>query len=357
MARSRRTVSYFAQRSRIAPSEALARLRAAGIPVRRETDVLPKSKVLASEIALGLARPRIVPKEEREERRLDRRHRRQARLAAQRERTAAQRDAVRSEPRRRDLIGKDQHLFFLTVDDLEKMHWTLVEDFSKSRDPISPPGVKDAGLLASALTRCQTCHGRHDKYPTAPMAGAALMHSLIHNHPFHNGNKRTALVGLLVFLDKNGWTLTVEQDPLFDFLLNIGRHGIVDRMTTPSYDFADAEVGAIAKWLARHIKRTEAPHKHLKFRELRSILQHYGCTFDQTSGGSKLNIHRNGRRTQVAYYGDGRDVDLDSIAKIRRDLELDEVHGYDTDIFYGAEERLPEFITKYRKTLDRLAKM
>ncbi len=353
MARSRRTVAYFAERAGLDQAEALDRLNQLGLRLPKESAVIPKNKVLSAERILGLAKPAPKPQPAKAQ---DRRERRRARLDARRAQAAERKKVERAAPRRPNLIGKDQKLFFLNLADLKKIHWTLVEDFSSSRDPISPPGEKDLSLLESALMRCQTSLGHDDKYPTAPMSGAALMHSLIHNHPFHNGNKRTALVSLLVFLDKNGWTLTTEQDHLFDFLLKAGAHDLVDRSAIPTQDFADAEVNAIARWLTQNLKRTEHPHKHLKFHQLRTILQRYGCTLDPGATGSKMNIYRDGKRCQIAYYGEGRHVDVDSIAKTRHDLALDEMHGYDTDMFYNAEDRLPAFITKYRKTLNRLAK-
>jgi death-on-curing family protein len=47
--------------------------------------------------------------------------------------------------------------------------------------------------------------GGKEAYPTTFNKTAALFHSLINNHPFHNGNKRVALVSAQVFLDQEGW--------------------------------------------------------------------------------------------------------------------------------------------------------
>ena len=189
------------------------------------------------------------------------------------------------------------------------------------------------------------------------MAAAALMHSLIHDHPFHNGNKRTALVSVLVFFDKNGWTLVADEDDLYDYFLQVGAHGIVDAGAVTSAEYADAEVAEISQWLAQHTKRTEHRHKPMQFRQLRQILNSYNCSMSSGSTGSKMNIRRGELKTQIGFAGKSRVVDASAIGKVRRDLQLDEDHGYDTDMFYNAEKRLPAFITKYRKTLDRLAKV
>jgi hypothetical protein len=94
----------------------------------------------------------------------------------------------------------------------------------------------------------------------------------------------------------------------------------------------------------------------LKFRNLRSILLKYDCTFDHSGTGNRIEIHRGNLTAKVWYGGDGREVESNTVNEIRKRLELDEDHGYDRDLFYSAEDKLPEFIVKYRSILERLAK-
>jgi death-on-curing protein len=89
-------------------------------------------------------------------------------------------------------------------------------------------GVRDAGLLESALYRPQT----GDYRDLAEMA-AALFESLIMNHPFIDGNKRVAFFATDVFLRANGWRLAVDDDQANDFL-----RGLLDR---GECDFAHLE--------------------------------------------------------------------------------------------------------------------
>jgi hypothetical protein len=188
------------------------------------------------------------------------------------------------------------------------------------------------------------------------MAGAAILHSLIHNHPFHNGNKRTALVAMLVFLDKNHWSLRVaSDDELFDFLLSVGGHTIV-RFEPGEPPSPDREVVAIANWLHRRSRPTGATTRAFKFHDLRSLLLKFGCQLEQARKGNRINIRRGSLSTQVWYGGEGRDVRPGTVPKIRRELQLDEEHGYDSEMFYNAEDRLPGFIMQYRQVLARLAK-
>ena len=103
----------------------------------------------------------------------------------------------------------------ITKEEVLKIYDELVKDFGSSEDPISPSGLKDEKLLESALFHMETGYRGKTKYPTAESAGAALMYSLSHNHAFHNGNKRTAMVAALVFLDKHNISLTCTEDDLF----------------------------------------------------------------------------------------------------------------------------------------------
>ena len=110
---------------------------------------------------------------------------------------------------------------FLSEGDVVDIHNALVAMFSTD-DPIEPPGVRDANLLGSAVARPRTGLGNVDKYETIDKKAAALFHSLVKNHAFHNGNKRTALVALIVFLGRNGKLLDEITDrELFDFVVSV----------------------------------------------------------------------------------------------------------------------------------------
>lgn len=81
-------------------------------------------------------------------------------------------------------------------------------------------GVRDLGLLQSALARPSAAFEGNEMYPDVFSKAAALMHSLIKNHPFLDGNKRTSIVCAGIFLRLNGWKLTVPQDDLVAFVLD-----------------------------------------------------------------------------------------------------------------------------------------
>lgn len=266
-------------------------------------------------------------------------------------------------------VGHVAEIRYLEVEDVSSIHETLVEDFRSAPEPINPAGVRSENLLASAVMRPHTGIGDDLKYPTVEMAAAALFHSLVHDHAFHNGNKRTAVVGLLVFLDRNGLVLTCPEDDLFFLVLRVAQHAFVT--DAPRSMLPDVECFAIAKWIKANSRWIEKGDRALPWRRLEQILDGYGCRFSRS--GSNVTITRivsrrvkylpmlsNTRtlKAQTHVSNAGRDVLPAAINQLRRDLELNDDHGVDSSAFYDEEEiSTSDFIARYRKTLNRLARL
>lgn len=105
----------------------------------------------------------------------------------------------------------------LSVDEVLAIHQRLLEKFG------GPHGVRDPGLLESALYRPRTGYYRD----LAEMA-AALFESLIMNHPFLDGNKRVAFFATDVFLRLNGWKLAVQPREAYAHLMDLLETGRCD---------------------------------------------------------------------------------------------------------------------------------
>src|SRR5215467_6990101 len=94
--------------------------------------------------------------------------------------------------------------------------------------------VRDPGLLDAAAYRPQATMFGDDLYPTIHLKAAALMESLVCNHPLVDGNKRLGFVSTVVFYGLNGWRLQIpSQDAAVDLVLGVAK-GEVDlhRMAT-----------------------------------------------------------------------------------------------------------------------------
>lgn len=81
--------------------------------------------------------------------------------------------------------------------------------------------VRDVGLLNSALVRPKTTVFGADAYPDFPIKVAALMHSVIKNHPLIDGNKRTSWILMSVFLQLNGYQHEMDVETGFDLVLGL----------------------------------------------------------------------------------------------------------------------------------------
>jgi len=86
--------------------------------------------------------------------------------------------------------------------------------------------LRDRGLLESAIARPQASAFGEDAYPDLVSKAAAMLHSLVLNHPFFDGNKRTAVLATLVFLDLNGYAIRWGQDEALDFMLRLAQHQV-----------------------------------------------------------------------------------------------------------------------------------
>lgn len=101
---------------------------------------------------------------------------------------------------------------FLTLDEVLALHADLVERYG------GVAGVRDVGLLSSALGTVQATFDGEYLHPSLfEMAGAYLFH-LARNHPFVDGNKRTALMVALLFLWLNGHEVRAGEDELVDLV-------------------------------------------------------------------------------------------------------------------------------------------
>lgn len=104
---------------------------------------------------------------------------------------------------------------YITLDEVLAIHDSMVEQYGGSH------GIRDIGLIQSAVARPQSTFGGEDLYPTLFDKAAALFHSLMFNHAFLDGNKRTTLTSTARFLYLNGYELSADKKELLAFPLRV----------------------------------------------------------------------------------------------------------------------------------------
>jgi death-on-curing protein len=108
---------------------------------------------------------------------------------------------------------------YLTPQQIMFIHYRLIEETGGSH------GVRDLGALQAAAARPQATFDRNDLYPLLFAKAAALMESLIKNHPFVDGNKRTAITAVGVFLHSCGYLVDASQEELYRFTMEMANGG------------------------------------------------------------------------------------------------------------------------------------
>jgi death-on-curing protein len=104
---------------------------------------------------------------------------------------------------------------YLTAEQVLFIHSRIIDETGGAH------GVRDLGLLKSAVARPRATFGGQDLYADVFHKGAALLESLARNHPFLDGNKRTAITAACIFLERNGCRIEATQKELERITLDV----------------------------------------------------------------------------------------------------------------------------------------
>ena len=123
-------------------------------------------------------------------------------------------------------------MIYLTVAQVLFIHARL------SAETGGAPGIRDLGLLESAVARPRAACDAQDLYLDRFTTCAALMASLVRNHPFVDGNKRVAITAAGLFLRRNGVQLAATNAEVEELTLEVARGAMT--------------IDQIATWFAEH---------------------------------------------------------------------------------------------------------
>src|SRR3954462_9209982 len=118
---------------------------------------------------------------------------------------------------------------YLTLVEILAMHADQIERYGGS------PGIRDEGLLEAAVYRPQTGY-----YADLIEEAAALWESLSQNHPFIDGNKRTAFAATYTFLTINGVRLIADAEDTYTFVIGL-------------YEANEFTFDRLVPWLRRNV--------------------------------------------------------------------------------------------------------
>ena len=126
---------------------------------------------------------------------------------------------------------------YLTPEQVLFIHYRIIEETGGSH------GIRDVSLLQSAVARPEAAFDGKDLYTDLITKAASLMHSIIKNHPFVDGNKRTAITSASIFLLRNGLRITASNKELEGFTRDIASK--------------DVELNEITGWFKKHTKKIQ----------------------------------------------------------------------------------------------------
>ena len=121
---------------------------------------------------------------------------------------------------------------YLTAEQILFIHYRLVDETGGEH------GLRDLGMLESAAARPRQTFDNQELYTDIFEKAAALMESLVNNHPFIDGNKRTGIAGTVLFIRQNGFTFAARNSELEKFTLRVASSKI--------------KHAGIAQWLIKH---------------------------------------------------------------------------------------------------------
>ena len=107
------------------------------------------------------------------------------------------------------------NLLFLTLDEVLSLHAEQIRLFGGSS------GIRDVGLLQSAMGSVEATFGGAFLHETIFAMAAAYLYGICRSRPFIDGNKRTAVGAALTFLEMNGVEVDADEDAFYDLVIRV----------------------------------------------------------------------------------------------------------------------------------------
>lgn len=256
--------------------------------------------------------------------------------------------------------------------DVLRAHFLIADYFYEEGHGIGGIGPKEPDLLHSAVFRQFTGFDGKDKWETSFERCATLIFGLVKDHPFHDANKRTALLVLLYFLDRTNRTPTVNQKDLENFIVDIAegklkkyrRHQSLESQTD------DPEIYFIADYLRRNSRVLDKRNYTITFKELDYKLREFShclsnprknfidvCRVEKSRGFLGLGKERTKliKVVQIGFPGWKRQVGKRAMSCVRKETKLIPEKGVDSASFYRGTDPLHTLIAEYAGPLERLA--
>ena len=250
----------------------------------------------------------------------------------------------------------------LTWREVLRAHF-LVADFFATDGGMSGVGPRDRNgeLLKSTLSRQFVSFGGVQKWHDHYQIAATALFGLIKNHPFHDGNKRTALLSVLHLLEKQGYTAAVAKRKFENLTVEIAdnrqRQNSLYKHLLDEYTADDADIAYIASKLKQMTRRYDRSWRALTYHQLNGLIKNHGYEM-RAPKNNKIGIVRIDDEQVIGHVGFpamSKQVYYSDIKKVRRICGLQEKDGFDSAAFFNGVGGMDSLLLEYAKPLRRLA--
>jgi death-on-curing protein len=295
--------------------------------------------------------------------------------------------AVEEEFRRwKDIIGSDDPFSSedtIGLHDVLAAHFLMIDYFAEKNYGIGGVGPRSLDLLHSALSRQFTSFNGIRKWNGLFEIAATLLFGLIMNHPFHDANKRTALLATLSLLNRKKRVIDLPQKRLDTLVVAIAANELEKyfekdaryqekllRLSGPND--TDGKVRIIADFLRRNTRARDDSNRAVTYSDLNKALRRHGYEL-RNPNGNYINVMRIeaakpggflgfGARperavflAQIGFPGWKDQVHKAALKRVREATNLTSQNGCDTKVFFEDAEPLAVLISEYAEPLKRLA--
>ena len=277
-----------------------------------------------------------------------------------------------------DTLTEEKALFgdcLLGITDILNIHFCVVDfflDSDNSERSIGNIGPIDKELLSSAVSRQIGGYPGYPEWETDYEKCATLFYGLVKNHPFHDYNKRTALLTALYYLAKLGREPSASHKELEIITLIIASNEIRNRKAFKPYSkFEDGEIRFLAQYFQKNTRAIEKKCYAMTYNELNKLLNGFGLALNNPQGdaievtriekrptlfGLRRKGHRHTRVGVVRFAGWTREVAEDEMVHLREVTGLTAEDGLDSQLACEGDPPLSSLINEYHDTLQRIAK-
>ena len=228
-------------------------------------------------------------------------------------------------------------------------HFLIAQYFADEGRGLGGIGPRDDGhLLHSALSRQFVEFGGIRKWSDDLQIAATTLFGLIKNHPFHDGNKRTALLSVLCLLQKQGRTASANKSKFDDFVVAIAESGGRND---------DNDIEKIARDLRRMTRKLSNTRHTITYRQLNRLLQDFGFEL-RDARGNRIGVVRikDGQEIyRVGFPGLSKQVAQGDLKAVRDACRLTTAEGFDSEVFFGGAETAQNLLREYALPLNKLA--